>query len=297
MDNNFDDYLKQLQGLENSENIASLKTLRDMHSNVLSSFPTIIDGINRLIGSSSVQMDTISDIKEKIPVLSRCRQLYEELSACEKSRMYGASIEKLLRRKEVVTLLEVNQYQSDLSDMLQKNEAQIKTEKSASVQPEIPTRPAAPITTKQLTDIWQLVQQGKRLQAVSYFSMVTKIDLKNCKDYIDKLSRCNSFDEAMRVGVEVNKNNGTSGCYVATAVYGSYDCPEVWTLRRYRDNILDSTWYGRLFIKIYYTISPTLVKWFGSTEWFRNLFLAPLNRWVTRLNQRGFENTPYEDKY
>ena len=27
----------------------------------------------------------------------------------------------------------------------------------------------------------------------------------------------------------------SGGCYVATAVYGSYDCPQVWTLRRYRD--------------------------------------------------------------
>ena len=30
-----------------------------------------------------------------------------------------------------------------------------------------------------------------------------------------------------------NPSNGA--CYVATAVYGSYDCPEVWTLRRFRD--------------------------------------------------------------
>ena len=32
-------------------------------------------------------------------------------------------------------------------------------------------------------------------------------------------------------------NSGSSGggCYVATAVYGSYDCPQVWTLRRYRE--------------------------------------------------------------
>ena len=25
------------------------------------------------------------------------------------------------------------------------------------------------------------------------------------------------------------------GCYIATSIYGSYDCLEVWTLRRYRD--------------------------------------------------------------
>ena len=89
----------------------------------------------------------------------------------------------------------------------------------------------------------------------------------------------------------------SSGCYVATAVYGNYDCPEVWTLRRYRDNVLDNSWYGKLFIRTYYAISPTLVKWFGATKWFRNLFIAPLNKWVAKLNKRGFENTPYKDKY
>lgn len=88
-----------------------------------------------------------------------------------------------------------------------------------------------------------------------------------------------------------------SGCYIATAVYGSYDCPEVWTLRRYRDNVLDNSWYGKLFIRAYYAISPTLVKCFGATNWFRNLFIEPLNKWVTKLNKWGFENTPYKDKY
>lgn len=88
----------------------------------------------------------------------------------------------------------------------------------------------------------------------------------------------------------------SSGCYIATAVYGSYDCPEVWTLRRYRDNVLDKSWYGRLFIKCYYAISPSLVKWFGKSNWFRNLFSKPMSKWVNKLNENGFENTPYNDK-
>jgi len=88
-----------------------------------------------------------------------------------------------------------------------------------------------------------------------------------------------------------------SGCYIATAVYGSYDCPEVWTLRRYRDCVLDVTWYGRLFIHAYYTVSPTLVKWFGESNWFRSLFRVPLNKWVKKLNERGFDNKPYKDRY
>lgn len=86
------------------------------------------------------------------------------------------------------------------------------------------------------------------------------------------------------------------GCYVATAVYGSYDCPEVWTLRRFRDYNLAKTWYGRLFVRTYYAISPTLVKWFGHTEWFKNMWRGKLDRMVKNLQDKGYESTPYEDR-
>lgn len=85
------------------------------------------------------------------------------------------------------------------------------------------------------------------------------------------------------------------GCYVATCVYGSYDCPQVWTLRRYRDFSLAKTWYGRTFVKIYYTISPMLVKWFGNTNWFKKIWKNTLDHIVTSLESKGFESTPYED--
>ena len=86
------------------------------------------------------------------------------------------------------------------------------------------------------------------------------------------------------------------GCYIATAVYGSYDCPQVWTLRRFRDYTLAETWYGRVFVCIYYAISPTLVKWFGHTEWFKKMWKGILDRMVINLNVDGVENTPYNDK-
>lgn len=86
------------------------------------------------------------------------------------------------------------------------------------------------------------------------------------------------------------------GCYVATAVYGSYDCPEVWTLRRYRDYDLAETWYGRAFIHTYYAISPTIVKWFGHTEWFKKMWRGKLDQMVKNLQDKGYESTPYEDR-
>ena len=100
----------------------------------------------------------------------------------------------------------------------------------------------------------------------------------------------------LKKGKLVDPNEEQGGCYVATCVYGSYDCPEVWTLRRYRDNTLGSTWYGRAFIRTYYTVSPTLVKWFGHTSWFKKMWKGKLDKMVKNLQQRGVENTPYEDK-
>lgn len=88
----------------------------------------------------------------------------------------------------------------------------------------------------------------------------------------------------------------TGGCYIATAVYGSYDCPNVWTLRRYRDYYLAKTWYGRRFIHNYYTVSPMIVKYFGHTKWFRKFWQVKLDKKVLELQTKGVESTPYEDK-
>lgn len=96
---------------------------------------------------------------------------------------------------------------------------------------------------------------------------------------------------------DINRNKEINGCYIATCVYGSYNCPQVWTLRRFRDYTLDETWYGRLFIKCYYAISPTLVERFGDTKWFKRFWKSKLDKMVSNLNRNGVENTPYRDRY
>ena len=85
-------------------------------------------------------------------------------------------------------------------------------------------------------------------------------------------------------------------CYIASSVYGSYDCSEVWTLRRFRDEVLAETWYGRLFIKAYYATSPTLVRLFGDTDIFRNFWRDKLDNMVSGLQSEGFASTPYRDR-
>lgn len=110
-------------------------------------------------------------------------------------------------------------------------------------------------------------------------------------EYADKVKKYDTSYTAPTVNT-----SSAFGCYVATAVYGSYDCPQVWTLRRFRDYKLAETWYGREFIKIYYAISPTLVKWFGNTNWFKKVCRGPLDKMVANLRNKGIEDTPYNDR-
>lgn len=114
------------------------------------------------------------------------------------------------------------------------------------------------------------------------------VNVKEINEYAEKVKQYDSSYQTPTID--------TSGCFVATAVYGSYDCPEVWTLRRYRDSTLDKTWYGRLFIKVYYSISPHLVKWLGNTAWFKMLWRIPLDKLVNNLKENGVDDTPYIDK-
>lgn len=85
------------------------------------------------------------------------------------------------------------------------------------------------------------------------------------------------------------------GCYVASCVYGSYDCPQVWTLRRYRDEYLERSIAGRVFIRIYYTLSPIIVAMFGKNAIVRDIWKKLLDSFVNRLRNRGYSNRRYND--
>lgn len=148
------------------------------------------------------------------------------------------------------------------------------------------------LAPEQGTKIINCITHGEKIEAIRLFREASGMGLKEAKDAIELYMVQNN--------INVNSNTNTqksNGCYIATCVYGSYDCPEVWTLRRFRDYTLDETWHGRAFIKCYYAISPTMVKWFGETKWFKNFWKKKLDKMVSDLNNKGIENTSYTDKY
>lgn len=129
---------------------------------------------------------------------------------------------------------------------------------------------------------------------VREWSLTDEAKQANINDIMKYHEKIKEIDPSYEIPQRPTPASG--GCYVATAVYGSYDCPQVWTLRRFRDYTLAETWYGRAFIRTYYAISPALVKWFGKTGWFKKMWQGKLDRLVAKLQSEGVESTPYEDR-
>jgi len=94
-------------------------------------------------------------------------------------------------------------------------------------------------------------------------------------------------EEAARLKKSSGGSGGNSGgCFVATAVYGDFDAPEVLILRKFRDQSLRRSGWGRTIIHTYYALSPPLAKFIAKSAALRGvvreLLLKPLILLISR---------------
>lgn len=90
---------------------------------------------------------------------------------------------------------------------------------------------------------------------------------------------------------QTHNTGGSSneGCYIATMAYGSYNHPQVMILRWYRDSILKRKLWGRLFIRIYYHISPKLVVVLKGHNVINKVIRIILDKQVQRIIERKID--------
>jgi hypothetical protein len=74
-----------------------------------------------------------------------------------------------------------------------------------------------------------------------------------------------------------------AGCYIATAVYGDYDAPQVLKLRRFRDNTLLKSRLGRVFVDVYYRLSPALARRLKPSSAVTRWVKWALDKWTDKL--------------
>lgn len=84
-----------------------------------------------------------------------------------------------------------------------------------------------------------------------------------------------------------SSTKSSSGCFVATAVYGSYDHPAVLVLRAFRDRDLMPFAWGRLLVRTYYRVGPWLAAVVRRSPASGAAARTMLDRIVRRLTKRN----------
>jgi len=100
------------------------------------------------------------------------------------------------------------------------------------------------------------------------------------------LSRSEARRKAARVYYDEIKSKPTSsssGCFIATAAYGSPLAPELDVFRYWRDSSLMTNSPGRTFCSLYYTISPPIAKIIEKSEKSKAIVRALLNPFLKIL--------------
>lgn len=133
-------------------------------------------------------------------------------------------------------------------------------------------------------NIQRIISMSKRNKLISLFNLTETLPdrytaLTNFKTIIttalEVTNLLNSFDMSAELKKQYVSNKAilqniynqiasgdksSSGCYLATMAYGSYEHPQVLELRKFRDNTLSKSAVGRGFIRTYYKYSPKLVE-------------------------------------
>jgi len=100
----------------------------------------------------------------------------------------------------------------------------------------------------------------------------TQEDVESCfKFLLGKSSDITLSDSATLKKKKPVEGGGTTGCFIATAVYGYEAAPEVITLRDFRDNVLLSSKVGRAFVVLYYFFSPPVARLLNANLLLRNI--------------------------
>ncbi len=79
--------------------------------------------------------------------------------------------------------------------------------------------------------------------------------------------------------IDIQKTSNKQ-CFIATVCFDSFDSKEVVLFRRFRDEVLTKSSLGRVFISVYYTLSPRVSVFIGNNillkSFFKNIILFPL---------------------
>jgi len=91
------------------------------------------------------------------------------------------------------------------------------------------------------------------------------------KIFVDFEDEANLIEQRAKKNTKVSKKE--DNCFIATATLDDINHPYVYTLRQYRDSILSQSSIGKIFISIYYFLSPSLAKLISRNQALKDISL------------------------
>jgi hypothetical protein len=136
------------------------------------------------------------------------------------------------------------------------------------------TSPGSYTASVNAGDITSIVISGLEAGITYYFAAVA-YDIQGTESGFS-----NEITYAVPAAASTGSSSGSGGaCFIATAAFGSYRAPEVILLQKFRDQFLLTNAPGRLFVAVYYRLSPALADFISQYDSLRRatrLALKPL---------------------
>jgi hypothetical protein len=137
------------------------------------------------------------------------------------------------------------------------------------------TTPGSYTVSMNAGNITSMVISGLEAGVTYYFAAVAYDSSGNESGFSNEIS----YVVPTGASADTSSSGSGSGCFIATAAFGSYQAPEVILLQKFRDRILLTNAPGRLFVEYYYRLSPSLANFISHYDSLRSatrLALKPL---------------------
>ena len=136
-------------------------------------------------------------------------------------------------------------------------------------------------TPKDVCPSCKVILSGVKCQACQYVG--------GKQVFIDNNHRCPKCGSV--VDIPTGGGGESGGCFIATAVYGDYDAPDVLVLRDFRDRVLQQNLLGRGFVRWYYRNGPQWAKVIQTTPRTAMCIRRTLTGCCWMLKRIGFTST------
>ena len=111
----------------------------------------------------------------------------------------------------------------------------------------------------------------------------TDVDYVSENDFVEATLTVRGFSSCESIEPNISAGPGNSGCFIATAAYGSALDPHLDSLRNFRDRFLETNRPGRAMVRFYYRHSPPLADFIAERDWLRTVVRGLLTPVVLTL--------------